>query len=124
MLIKKEQKANSLRSVAATANSIQSCRIDGTVHPATVVRWICRGVQLRKGSILRLSAVRSPGGWLIAPSAVDDFLAALTADRICEPAPPPAAASAARDRRHARTAAELDAAGITTPRPTKRPGPK
>jgi hypothetical protein len=99
-------------TVAEVARTIPSCRIDGTVHPASVTRWILRGIRLRDGSTLRLVGTRSPGGWLVDPADLDHFLAALTADRTGQPAPVPPSVTAARKRELARVAAELDAAGF------------
>jgi hypothetical protein len=100
------------RTPAAIAKAIPSCRIDGPTHPATITRWIMRGVRLRDGSRLRLAATRSPGGWLVTDDAIEHFLAALTADRLGEPAPAPPSATAARQRELARVHAELNAAGF------------
>jgi hypothetical protein len=49
-------------------------------HPSAVTRWLMKGVQLRDGSRIYLDGARTPGGWIVAASAVDRFLAALTAD--------------------------------------------
>jgi hypothetical protein len=100
------------RTIADIAASIPSCRIDGTTHPATVTRWIMRGVALRNGSRLRLAATRTPAGWLVTDDALDAFLAALTTDRTGEPAPAPPSATAARRRELARVSRELDAEGF------------
>lgn len=51
------------------------------VHVATVTRWILEGARLRDGTRLRLRATRLPGRWVVEKVAVDEFLAALTADR-------------------------------------------
>src|SRR4051794_16301610 len=51
-------------------------------HPSAVVRWILRGTLLSNGERRRLQALRSPGGWLIAEEWLDNFLDAITADRL------------------------------------------
>jgi hypothetical protein len=51
-------------------------------HPSAVVRWIQKGTPLSTGSRLRLAAVRTPGGWRVRPEDLEDFLEALTADRL------------------------------------------
>jgi hypothetical protein len=99
-------------TVAEVARSIPSCRGAESVHPATVTRWIMRGVALRNGGRLRLAATRTPGAWLVSDEALEHFLAALTADRTGEPVPAPPSATAARRRELARVEAELDAAGF------------
>jgi hypothetical protein len=100
------------RTLAAIARSIPSCRIDGATHPATLSRWITKGVSMRDGSRLKLAAIRAPGGWLVADEAVDDFLERLTADRTGEPAPAPPSATAARQRELARVAHALEVEGF------------
>jgi hypothetical protein len=61
------------------------------IHPSAVVRWMRRGAILSNGSRLYLRFVRLPGGYRIKPEWLDEFLAALTADRQGYP-------EAARDR--------------------------
>jgi hypothetical protein len=56
------------------------------VHASTVTRWIKQGVRRADGTILRLAAIRYPGGWAIATEALDEFLAALTRDALRESA--------------------------------------
>jgi hypothetical protein len=101
-----------LRNLAAAARRIPSARINGFTHPATVIRWILNGVQIRGGGRLRLEALKTPGGWLVSDAAVDEFLAKLTAARMGEPAPASPSATAAEERERARVSAELDHAGI------------
>jgi hypothetical protein len=98
--------------LAEAARLIPSSRGDRQTHPATLTRWILRGVRLRNGQTLKLAARRYPGGWSVTRQALDDFVSALTADR-CG-APPPAAIEppAARRKAHDRAEAGLDAIGI------------
>jgi hypothetical protein len=81
-------------------------------HPSAVVRWIQKGTPLSTGSRLRLAAVRTPGGWRVKPEDLDQFLEALTADRLRpgkdEAAPKPAPKS----ERVAAMNARLSAAGM------------
>jgi hypothetical protein len=51
-------------------------------HPSAVVRWIQKGTPLSTGSRLRLAAIRTPGGWRVRPEDLEQFLEALTADRL------------------------------------------
>jgi hypothetical protein len=95
--------------VAAVARSYPG----GPVHPATVTRHILRGVRLRDGSTLRLAARRTPGGWVVSPQSLDEFLARLTADRCGATAPATEGSSkAARRRTVERAEAELASIGI------------
>ena len=72
-----------------------------------------RGVRLSDGRTLKLRAVRRPGGWMSTDAWVDEFIAALTADRTGEPAEPPAIRTpTARRRDIERAEQELAAAGF------------
>jgi hypothetical protein len=103
------------RPVAEIARSIPSCRINGSTHPATVSRWIMRGVRLRDGFWLKLAATRTPGGWLVTDGALDAFLAALTADRTGEPVAAVPSATARRQRELAAVSAALEREGFCPP---------
>jgi hypothetical protein len=74
------------RSLAAAARRIPSCRNESSVHPASVTRWITKGIRLQDGTTLKLKAVRFPGGWGVSDEAVDAVGDALTRDRCGEPA--------------------------------------
>jgi hypothetical protein len=102
---------STLRTLAAQARRIPSSRIDGHTHPATISRWLIRGVRLKNGSVHRLIGLRSPGGWLVSDEAMGHFLAVLTADRTGEPAPAASSATAARAHELAGLATALDAKG-------------
>lgn len=81
------------------------------VHPATITRWILRGVlDPRTGTRIKLEAVRTPGKWLVPEGAVDRFLAAVTAARTGKPAK--VDISAARERELAAVDSELQAIGL------------
>lgn len=56
---------------------------DGTApHIATLTRWILKGARLRDGTRVRLRAIRAPGGWRSCAAWLDEFLDALTRDRL------------------------------------------
>jgi hypothetical protein len=75
-------------------------------HPSAITRWIIKGAALRDGSRIFLEAVRTPGGWNVAPAAMEAFLARLTEDARGR-APRPAIDQA----EHAAASAALEAAG-------------
>ena len=86
-------------------------------HPASGSRWILRGKKLSDGSVIRLRATRTPGGLRVRDEDMDEFLEAITADRLgnangsdapADPTPTPAA----RARRLANVDRELQAAGL------------
>jgi hypothetical protein len=52
------------------------------LHSATVTRHILQGVRLRDGSTARLKALRTPGGWVVTREAVNEFIEAITNDRV------------------------------------------
>src|SRR4051794_10463210 len=72
-------------SLSAAARLCPSTREDKPVHPATLSRWISKGVRLQNGVPLRLVAKRFPGGWAVTAQALNEFIDALTADRCGEP---------------------------------------
>jgi hypothetical protein len=116
-------------TVGQVARLFPPTRNGRPVHKATVTRWILDGVGLRDGSRLRLRADRAPGGWLVEPAAVKEFLAALTADRLGPTACPaatfhrPSTGRAEVARRHEAEHAdrELDRLGFRRDDPAARP---
>ena len=79
------------RSLSQVARRLPPNRGNKPVHPATLTRWILEGVVLSDGSRIKLRAVRFPSAWLTTDTWVEDFLEAITADRMGEkPAPIPA----------------------------------
>ncbi len=72
-------------SLTQVARRLPPSRAGKPVHVNTVTRWILVGARLRDGCRLRLTAVRLPGRWVVTPEALEEFLAALTADRSAEP---------------------------------------
>ena len=81
-------------------------------HPSAVVRWIQKGTPLSTGSRLRLAAVRTPGGWRVKPEDLEQFLEALTTDRLRPDAPVESPKSTPKSERVARMNAGLAAAGF------------
>jgi hypothetical protein len=86
---------------------------------ATIARWITDGARLRDGTRLPLRATRLPGRWVVEPGAVEEFLAALTADRsgTCtsagrSPQPAPARTPSARRKDVERADRELTKKGL------------
>jgi hypothetical protein len=106
-------------SLSAVAHLLPTSRRGRPVHVATVTRWIVDGVLLRDGTRLHLRGTRLPGRWVVEPAALEEFLAALTADRAgrSPPAPPgsgppPARTPSARRKADERAARRLDEIGI------------
>ncbi len=56
-------------------------------HPSAVSRWIQKGAVLSTGEHVKLQAIRTPGGWRVWRSDLDQFLEVLTADRLRPDAP-------------------------------------
>jgi hypothetical protein len=52
------------------------------VHPSAPLRWIQRGALLSSGDRVKLTALRTPGGWRVRREDLDQFLRVLTADRL------------------------------------------
>lgn len=88
------------------------------VAVGTVMRWGLKGCPAkapgRKGERIYLWMVRGPGQWMTSADAVARFLEALTADRLGQSAPAPAAprTTARRAREIARAERELAEAGF------------
>jgi hypothetical protein len=92
------------RPLSEAARRITSTQNGKSTHPATVTRWIKRGVRLSDGSVLKLAARRYPGGWTVSDDAVNQFIDRLTADRCGSPV--------ASRVPNERVEAALDAAGF------------
>jgi hypothetical protein len=69
------------QSLSQIARRFPPNKTDKPVHPATLTRWIMRGIPLADGTRVRLRAVRFPAGWRTTDEWVDDFLESLTAAR-------------------------------------------
>ena len=62
------------------ARILPSSRQGKPVHPSTILRWILNGVRRRSdGSIVRLEALRMPGGWATTEDALSEFFRQQTA---------------------------------------------
>jgi hypothetical protein len=88
-------------TLARTAKQFPSHKADGSVHPATVTRWIIKGVRNGHGQRVFLQAVRSPAGWLVRPEWIDQFLKACTAGRTDSTPPPRTPTQRQRDAERA-----------------------
>lgn len=78
------------------------------LHPATLTRWILRGVRAVDGRRVKLEAVRVGCRWLTSEPALTRFAAALCATHN----PPPLSQSPATRRKASeRAAAELERLG-------------
>src|SRR5262249_30392190 len=88
----------------------QRCR----VGPPAVVRWMRRGVLLRDGSRLFMKHICVPGGSRFRPEWLDEFLAAIAADRMSDHAVPAQSSPKppAKSARIERMRGELRAAGF------------
>jgi hypothetical protein len=82
------------------------------VHPATLTRWILRGVALRDGSRVRLRAVRVGQKWATRHEWVEEFIAATTAATIPADAEPSVRSPEQRDRDADAALAELRRMGV------------
>ncbi len=105
-----------LKSFQQITKLVPPARNGKPPHVATLGRWRDPGVLARDGSRIRLRCVRLPSGWRTTIEWVNQFLAALTADRDDQgnPTPPaPLSQTPARRRREIeRATRELAAAGI------------
>lgn len=96
-----------LISLAQAAAPIPGHRGAARLHPATLTRWILKGVRAVDGRRVKLEALRIGCRWLTSRAALARFAAALgPAD-----APPPPPSTAARARASDRAGAELERRG-------------
>src|SRR4051812_18421730 len=78
--------ADDLLTVSQVCRRLPGARGAKHVSPATVSRWVVNGCPGRDGTRVRLVATRAGGRWLIRPSDLEVFFAALAT-----PAPAPQA---------------------------------
>ena len=81
------------------------------VNPATITRWICRGVKARDGERIRLHATRVGCKWTCTDEDLEQFFARLAADPATDSTSETSHAETARERAAARAEAKLAAAG-------------
>lgn len=67
-----------LISLSQAANKFPGHRGAVRLHPATLTRWILRGVKTADRRTVRLEAVRGGHRWLTSEGALARFVAALT----------------------------------------------
>lgn len=51
-------------------------------HHSAPIRWIQKGAILSNKKRIRLKAIATPGGWRVLRGDLDEFLAAVTLDRL------------------------------------------
>lgn len=68
-----------LLSLTQAASRFPGHRGAQRLHPATLTRWILRGVRGTDGTVVKLEATRLGGRWLTSEPALRRFAAALTA---------------------------------------------
>jgi hypothetical protein len=102
-----------LRPFAEIAKSLRPTRAGKPVRVSTISRWRCPGFAARDGSRITLRAVRLPSGWATTVEWVEEFFAAVTADKTGQQ-PPAASIRTPVRRRHEieRANRELDDIGI------------
>lgn len=81
-------------------------------HPATMTRWILKGVTLKNGTTLRLAAKRLPGRWIVSDEAIEEFLDVLTRDQLDEVETIAPRTTSSRRRAAEKAERELSRAGI------------
>lgn len=66
-------------SLTQAAEKFPGHRGANRLHPATLTRWILKGVRGTDGTVVKLEAVHLGGRWLTSEAALRRFAAALTA---------------------------------------------
>ncbi len=88
-----------LISLGQAAGRLPGSRGARRTHPATLTRWIRKGVRAASGVTVRLEGVRLGTRWLTTEPALARFAAALTDPAAPPPAPrPPSARERAAER--------------------------
>ena len=62
------------KPLAFLARRLPALRGDNSTHPATITRWIIRGVRTATGERIHLEAVRLASRWISTEAAVRRFL--------------------------------------------------
>ena len=81
-----------LLTVSQVCRAYPGCRGKPSLNPSTVTRWILSGCPARSGERVKLAASRVGGRWLVSPSALEAFFAALASTRAGAAAPTQGAA--------------------------------
>ena len=91
-----------------------SNRTGKPVHVSAILRYGLKGAPSVRGEgRIRLALWRHPGGWVTTERAIQDFIQALTRDRLGLDAPTSALRPpVVRRKSHDRAEAQLDAVGI------------
>ena len=95
----------SLLTVSAVARRL-NC------HPSSVTRWIQKGTATQAGNVIKLEAIRLPGGWRIEREALSDFLTRLKEDREPRAALVPAVNPRRDQARHRAAEREAERLGL------------
>jgi hypothetical protein len=70
--------SETLLSMGQAARKFPPYRQNRPVNPSTIWRWICDGVKLRDGTVVRLEGVRCGDRWLTSQEAIARFIDAQT----------------------------------------------
>lgn len=99
-------------TVSQICRSIPGARGNRGMSPSTVTRWILKGCPGRSGVWVKLPATRAGSRWLISPSDLDAFFAALAAtDDVAPTTPPQSRTMTQRREASERAARELERRG-------------
>jgi hypothetical protein len=72
-------------SLAQAATRFPGCKGADRIHPASLTRWITRGVRSVTGEVVRLEAERVGCRWMVSVEAIARFTAALAGSDGNEP---------------------------------------
>ncbi|MBA4192395.1 MAG: hypothetical protein C0467_30880 [Planctomycetaceae bacterium] len=99
-------------TVSQICRSIPGARGNRGMSPSAVTRWIVKGCPGRSGVRVKLPATRVGSRWLIDPTDLDAFFAALAATDTVAPATPQKSRTATQRREASeRAARELERRG-------------
>ncbi len=93
-------------TISQVCKQVPGARANEHITPSTVCRWILSGAVARSGERLRLRATRAGSRWLVDPTDLEAFFAALSADPFASDAPATTPRSPAQRRKASDTAAK------------------
>jgi Protein of unknown function (DUF1580) len=98
--------------LAAAARRLPPLRAGRPVHPATLTRWIDKGIIGPGGQRVKLEALRVGASWVTSTEAIQRFCDALSVRPDGNAAAPPVRTPGQRQRASEAAAKQLELAGI------------
>jgi hypothetical protein len=98
--------------IATLAREIPSHRTGRCLGPQAIWRWVCKGLRLADGRVVKLEAVRLAGRWYSSHGALQRFITAQQDDAQPAELPAPARSATKRQKASEKAAELLETAGL------------